>query len=122
MISAFGIEHGTEVAKAAPGMLARLGTRIASGTESAGMGQVRAGFKGMRAAGFRNAGATQKPGRMLAQATRADVGGGMVRAGRAMARRPGLTGGLAVGGAGAAGLGGAAALHTPKKQKLTQYR
>jgi len=109
--SAFGVDHG-EVSKAfGMGAVARLGggmgNKLASGGTKLGAratrnyGNVLRQYKGSQAydAAKKGAKAGVKPQLGLAR--------GMQRAGAAMQRRPGVTGGVAVGGvgAGAAGVG-----------------
>lgn len=115
MESAFGIDHG-EVSKAIPGM-AGLGSKIAGGTMKAGQKLRSSGRESMsmgRRAGEQHQGiqsSIRPSGRIPGQGMRAGgaakvKAGGMLRSlGQGMAKRPGLTGGVATGGA-AAGAGG----------------
>lgn len=110
--SAFGVDHGHEFAKAG-GSLTRLGTKLGEKTMSAGIKVQDRGAA--MAAKAKKAGS----GGYLGQAQLAEghlqAGGAMHRMGTSMAARPGLTGGLAVGGAGTTGVGGAAALGRKKR-------
>jgi hypothetical protein len=107
MESAFGIDHGYEdIAKFG---FAGLGAKIGQKTAQAGQGLRRIGAQNMA-----NSRQTSKMpgmggmGRMGQRAGATSVRqGGMLRGlGQRMQKRPGLTGGLAAGGA-AAGVGGA---------------
>lgn len=112
MISAFGVDHGEGVEKAF-GMGA-LGSRIAGGTRTA------ANALGRGSAGLRRNVATNPSAIGGAKKRLGTVGGqaagGLRRLGQGMAARPGLTGGVAAGGA-AAGAGGIgmAAMNKPKR-------
>lgn len=111
MISAFGVEHGgdQEIEK-----FAGLGAGLATATRGLGSAMSRGGAGMRRAAkpgmGSRMAtpGKINKPMQALGTGM-GKAGGQLRRLGGGMSARPGLTGGLAAGGAGA-GLGGGAAL------------
>jgi hypothetical protein len=104
MESAFGIDHGhEEIAKLGFG---GLGGAIAGGTRKLATGLGR-GSAGLRRGAATNpsaiGGAKMKLGTAGGRAA-----GGLRKLGQGMASRPGLTGGVAAGGA-AAGVGGGAA-------------
>jgi hypothetical protein len=125
MISAFGVEHG-EISKAGFGFAA-LGGQLARKTTSFGEGMAARGaaagqagkrmaqpagrHMGPQSGGLRSKapglGAGSRPMRAAGQgqaaggAARTRVGGGLQRAGAAMGKRPGFTGGIAAGTAGA---------------------
>jgi len=104
MYSAFGVDHGDEVSKLAlPGM-ASLGSKIAGGTQKFGQGLRRSGAANMSVG--RQMGGSFGQGMQRGGAGRVKVGGQLKRLGGAMAAKPGLTGGLAIGG-GTAAVGGA---------------
>jgi hypothetical protein len=109
MISAFGVDHG-EVSKAFG--FSALGSKIGQKTAQAGQGLRRVGAQNM--ATSRQTGKMQGMGAMGRMGQRAGATsvrqGGMLRGlGQRMQKRPGLTGGIAAGGAaaGAGGVGGA---------------
>jgi hypothetical protein len=111
MISAFGVDHG-EVSKAFGSNITRLGSKLGSATSRAGTNLVGRGVanKGAaRAMGKPMTGAMRgfQRGLGVGGSAQGAVGGRLQRAGAGMMKRPGLTGSLAVGGAGA---GGGAAL------------
>ena len=104
MESAFGIDHGhEEIAKFG---LAGLGSKIAGGTMKLGQGLRSSGASNM--AMGRRAGGGFGQGMQRGGAGRVKAGGQLRKLGQGMAKRPGLTGGIAAGGA-AAGVGGGAA-------------
>jgi hypothetical protein len=113
MESAFGVDHG-EVSKAIPGFGA-LGAKIAGGTMKAGQGMRRTGANAMSQGRQRMGSAVpgSRPhafgqGLQSGGAARVKMGGQLKKLGQGMQKRPGLTGGIAAGGA-AAGVGGGAA-------------
>jgi hypothetical protein len=103
MESAFGIDHGyEEIEKFGFGAL---GAKIGVGAVKAGQGLSRG------SAQMRRAGRAAGPGFMGSAQKKIGAAGGMAggqlrKLGQGMQKRPGLTGGLAAGGA-AAGAGGA---------------
>jgi len=106
MQSAFGVEHGDEIAKfeMPTGLLKpvkALGSKIGGGTSR--LGASMAPGTGTRIAGARRAPSLTNK-----------IGSGLQRAGGAMAANPGKTGGIAIGGTGAIGAG--AGMHQRKKQ------
>jgi hypothetical protein len=115
MISAFGVDHGSEIAKfGAPG-LGRIGAKLGSVVGSAGMKLGRAGTGNLKAAKIAGAGPGAAGVKRLGMGQQR-LGGGLNRLGTGMMRRPGLTGGLAVGGGAA---GGGAALGSLNNRRRT---
>ena len=112
MYSAFGVDHGyDEISKLGlGGAFTGLGARIGGGVERYGSNVRRIGAQQMGTA--RKAGSAISPqqahGLKVGGAANVRSGGKIRSVGQAMQRRPGLTGGLAAGGA-AAGIGGGAA-------------
>lgn len=118
MKSAFGIDHG-EFSKAIPGMsvFSRIGSGAGKKLSSGGSKlETRATNNFKSVARMHRGSASYGPAMKGAKAAvkpQLGVARGMQRAGAAMQRRPGLTGGAAVGGgAGAVGVG----MSTRKKQ------
>jgi len=127
MESAFGVDHGyQEIEK---GLFSAMGGGLAGATRGLGSSLSRSGA-GMR----RNArpgvgGRMATPGKvnkpMQALGTGMGMaGGGLRKLSAGMAKRPGLTGGLAAGGAGAGVAGGGfmAGRMGGDNKKLSQYR
>lgn len=118
MISAFGVDHGYETIEkiGLGGGLTRLGQKLGSGAQKAGLGVQNRGASLAQKA--------KKPGTgLLGQRATGALGEGHLQAGgrlhglgQKMLERPKLTGGLAAGGAGAAGLGGAGSLLNRRRQ------
>jgi hypothetical protein len=128
--SAFGVDHG-EVSKAfGLGAVSRLGSAMGRGMSTGGQKLRVQGAKAMKEGRLTRQSAAGPPamfrsnkanfsskaqrqadalgrGAQAAGAAQVRTGGAMRRAGQAMQRRPGVTGGVAVGGvgAGAAGVG-----------------
>jgi hypothetical protein len=120
MESAFGIDHGYEdiekfgfgaLGAKIGGGLAAGGSKLArSGAQAMGAGRkMQAGKLGVGSFGAGSSQAMQHgKGMMIGGRLKAKTGLGMNKLGQGMLKRPGLTGGLAAGGA-AAGIGGGAA-------------
>jgi len=128
MQSAFGVDHG-EVSKAwGLGAVSRLGGAMGRGMSTGGQKLRVQGAKAMKEGRITQQAAKGSPGMFgskgmnftpkaqrqanalgagarAAGATQVRMGGAMRRAGAAMQRRPGVTGGAAIGGAGAVGAG-----------------
>lgn len=121
--SAFGIDHG-EIAKFSFGAGA---TKVAGGLRQ--MGSVLGQGVSAKAAKLKPMQGPQKPGMMggMKRAGQTAQGAGqrgMSRLGAGMQNRPGLTGGIAAGGAGAGVMGSsyAAGAASNKNKRLSQYR
>ena len=115
MESAFGIDHGYEEIE--KGLFSSVGEAATLGTKklATGLGRNSAVMRRGAPAG----GVKQTLGGMGGKAA-----GGLRKLGQGMAARPGLTGGLTVGGAGlgAAGVGAGAHSMATRNQRLSQYR
>jgi hypothetical protein len=116
MISAFGVDHGydEEIEKAFS--VGGLGGGIARRVTQLGGAASRQGAGMRRGAATLNPGSTPSKVKMAGGKALGRVGGGLRRLGGGMAARPGLTGGIAAGGAGAGvGLGAGAAFGNRKR-------
>jgi|KBSMisStaDraftv2_1062788.scaffolds.fasta_scaffold197465_3 hypothetical protein len=112
MESAFGIDHGEEVSKLGIG---GLGTKIGQKTMKIGQGLRQSGANNM--AMGRKAGGGFGAGMQVGGAKRVQAGGQLRKLGQGMQKRPGLTGGLAVGG-GAAGVGAAGGMFANRQRRF----
>lgn len=101
MISAFGVDHGydEEFEKAAWGGLTRLGSSLAGAATKGGNALRRTGAANIRSSGSLALSPGTAANKFRAGGAQMKVGGALKRVGAGMAARPGLTGGLAAGGA-----------------------
>lgn len=116
MESAFGVDHGPEeISKLGLGGISSLGSKIGAKTMKVGQGLRQSGANNM--AMGRRAGGGFGAGMQAGGARRVQAGGQLKKLGAGMAKRPGLTGGLAVGG-GAAGVAGAGGLLANRQRRF----